>query len=90
MNKPFKPSEELVSLNEELYTEYTIVELEQRLETDPLMVMAMLEGCQLTACQVPGSTLNYCESTLNTTEVCSDGGKLKENDNDVDICNPIM
>ena len=82
MNKHFKPNEELISLNEELYSDYTIVELEQRLETDPLMVMAMLDGCQLTACNVPGTELNYCEQTLTT--VCD--GKLKENDNDPSFC----
>ena len=44
MNKPFKPSEELIPLNEELHTEYAIVELEQRLETDPLFVAGLLNN----------------------------------------------
>ena len=44
MNKPFKPGEELISLNEELHTEFAIVELEQRLETDPLLVAGLLNN----------------------------------------------
>lgn len=42
MKKPFKPGEELISLNEELHTEFSIQELEQRLETDPLMFSNLL------------------------------------------------
>jgi len=39
MNKPLKttkePQEELVSLNDELYSDFSIEELEMRLETKP-------------------------------------------------------
>lgn len=42
MNKSFKPGEELISLNEELHTEFAIVELEERLETDPMLLSGVL------------------------------------------------
>ena len=90
MNKPFKPSEELISLNEELHTEFAIVELEQRLETDPLMLADMMARglCDvagaLSLCS-GGSTLNYCENDGALNVTCT--GKFKENDND--FCNPI-
>lgn len=93
MKKPFKPGEELISLNEELHTEFSIQELEQRLETDPLMMLTMLRdmGCSLEACGAAESTLNYCEnnycSTADALQVvlC----EIKYKDGDLDICSPI-
>lgn len=90
MNKPFKPSEELISLNEELHTEFSIQELEQRLETDPLMFANLMD----LSCTVPGALVvcsnggNFCDTpeALTVNNMCEikfkDGG-------DVDICSPI-
>lgn len=66
MNKPFKPSEELISLNEELHTEFSIQEVEQRLETDPLLVVALTtDGCSLSDyCADDQSTFNYCTNNF--------------------------
>lgn len=85
MNKPFKPIEELVSLNEELHTEFAIVELEQRLETDPLMLANLLSGgiCTVEGAFGPICTGNYCseEGGLVICEIkYKDGG---------DFCTPI-
>lgn len=86
--------EELVSLNEELHTEFSITELEQRLETDPLMFANLLMEQEYN-CTVPGALIinncadngNLCTSsdayTVNLCEI-----KLKEG-GDVDICSPI-
>lgn len=40
--KNFKKSDELISLNENLYNEFSLEKLEERLETDPLVVIADL------------------------------------------------
>lgn len=37
-----QPQEELVSLNDNLRSEYSVRELEQRLETDPLLLSGLL------------------------------------------------
>jgi hypothetical protein len=42
MNKK-KNEKEMISLNEGLYNDFFVLELEQRLETDPLMVSGILE-----------------------------------------------
>lgn len=92
MNKPFKPVEELVSLNEELHTEFEIQELEQRLETDPLMVAALLaDGCSLSdVCNADQSTFNYCEFNLCTTDRALVVCEIKYKDGDLDLCTPIL
>jgi hypothetical protein len=45
MNKK-KNEKEMISLNEGLYNDFFVLELEQRLETDPLMVGGILEWGQ--------------------------------------------
>ena len=41
----------LTQLNGELYTEFMLQELEQRLETDPLMLIGFLSGAEAAACK---------------------------------------
>lgn len=89
MKKPFKPNEELISLNEELHTEFSIQELEQRLETDPLMFANLLMEQEAT-CTVAGA-LSMCQDGGNlcilpdslTGDICEI--KLKG-----DFCSPIV
>lgn len=68
MKKTLEANTELLSLNEELHTEFAIQELEQRLETDPLMFVDFFQETMLmdNHCHVAGA-LNVCEgnSTLN-------------------------
>lgn len=90
MKKPFKPGEELISLNEELYTEFSIQELEQRLETDPLMFANLMDfSCTVQgALVVCGNGGNLCDTpeSLTINNMCEI--KLKDG-GDVDICSPI-
>lgn len=70
MKKTLDANTELLSLNEELHTEFTIQELEQRLETDPLMFVdffqqSLQEGSPCTpdnALIVCNDVLNYCSN----------------------------
>ena len=58
-----KKGEEMLPLNEQLFTVYSVEELEQRLETDPMFLTNLFggepvspsEGCCLFACND-----NYC------------------------------
>lgn len=89
MNKPFKPGEELISLNEELHTEFSIQELEQRLETDPLMVAALLaDGCTLEdVCKSSEASFTYCENNYCTSSHALIVCEMKYKDGD--FCTPV-
>ncbi|MDR2408173.1 MAG: hypothetical protein LBE13_08690 [Bacteroidales bacterium] len=62
-----KSKGEIISLNEQLFANYSIEELEQRLETDPMFLsnlfggapVSQSEGCCLFACND-----NYCGEQL--------------------------
>lgn len=54
-------ADELVSLNDELYTEFGVQELEQRLETDPLMFANLLSGAEA-ACDFDCGSLHDCKN----------------------------
>ncbi len=54
-------ADELVSLNDELYTEFGVLELEQRLETDPLMLANLLGGAEA-ACEFDCGALHDCKN----------------------------
>ncbi len=46
-----QPESKLVSLNDELMSEFRLTELEKRLETDPLVVANPIDGMdEVTAC----------------------------------------
>lgn len=46
-----QPQEELMSLNDNLHSEYSVQELEQRLETDPLLLSALLSDEIMPLCE---------------------------------------
>lgn len=66
MKKPLEANTELLSLNEELHTEFAIQELEQRLETDPLMFVDFFQQSMLddSLC-TPDNALVVCNDVLN-------------------------
>lgn len=60
---------ELVSLNDELYDNFFVQELEERLETDPLMIGGMLDLVnQQDASAAAGFCFIQCSSEQN---ICS-------------------
>ncbi|MDR1227227.1 MAG: hypothetical protein LBK47_10090 [Prevotellaceae bacterium] len=66
-NPKFKKQEEsgeLISLNEQLYDEFFVQELESRLETDPLMVGGLLDSLTSDSDLVAGCFCDpvYCGS----------------------------
>jgi hypothetical protein len=78
MKKKQNSQTELISLNNDFYSEYSIQELELRLETDPLLFAnffqhdMMANGSDDITCSVAGAlvlctgsgtTLNHCSST---------------------------
>ncbi|MBK5722226.1 hypothetical protein JGH11_15225 [Dysgonomonas sp. Marseille-P4677] len=66
-------AEELISLNEDFYTEFSIHELETRLETDPLLFVDFFQESIMSAddynCSVAGA-LNVCTPNANLN-VCT-------------------
>jgi hypothetical protein len=72
MRKKFYSSEEFMPLNNELYNEFSIQELELRLETDPLLFVDFFQQSVMASegfeCTAPaslilctgGATLNQC------------------------------
>lgn len=66
---------DLVSLNQNLYSEFTIQELEQRLETDPLLLGDMLQllgndaGCGAKGCTFDCDCYQICTCDL-VDDVC--------------------
>lgn len=61
MKKTLDANTELLSLNEELHTEFTIQELEQRLETDPLMFVDFFQTSLLDdTCTETNSLVIHC------------------------------
>lgn len=72
MKKTIDQTAELVSLNEELHTEFAIEELEQRLETDPLMFVDFFQQNVMmdeSGCVNPGSLI-MCGG-YNSLYICS-------------------
>lgn len=79
MKKTTHENTGLVSLNDELHTEFAIQELEQRLETDPLMFVDFFQQDLMADgdCILPGS-LVVCNHTFN---LCSNPEALVTNPN---------
>ncbi len=71
----------LVSLNDELYTEFGIQELEQRLETDPLLFTSLLSGAEAAACKFSCPELDGCKNLC--VDKCT--GQCNELDIDIDL-----
>lgn len=88
MKKPFKPSEELISLNEELHTEFAIVELEQRLETDPMLLSSILASGEPMRMGMCSDAHQLCTGVY--LEPCDTYIKPENDEESCPICNLVM
>lgn len=50
-NNPTQEDTELTALNAKLYSEFSLSELEERLETDPLLLSSFLDNDLVRSCQ---------------------------------------
>jgi hypothetical protein len=75
MNKKelIKKENDLISMNEKLFIDFSIEELEQRLETDPLLLGSLFDSlgwCLFNNCACHGGTTN-CTCNGSTTVNCT-------------------
>lgn len=65
--------EELVSLNDNLHSEYSVKELEQRLETDPLLLSTLLSDDIMPLCDCKKQTCGIiiCNCNSETIKPCN-------------------
>lgn len=85
--KGLPPQEDLVPMNDNLRSEYSVKELEQRLETDPLLLSSLLSGDIMPLCECKKGyicviEINVCSCDTDITKPCT--CKL-ELDTEVDV-----
>lgn len=70
-----QPQEDLVSLNDNLRSEYSVKELEQRLETDPLLLSSLLSDDIMPLCdckkQVCVGQIIVCDCRTEVIKPCT-------------------
>lgn len=60
LTKTASPTAELISLTDKLYSEFAVNELEERLETDPLLLVNLFESVQDTRCTCKNDGCTKC------------------------------